>query len=194
MSMEEKIALPAPLVIELMESMLQGTHGKSLAKDGRWLLALFERWVHAWTHMLDACNVGCHSFGSWWTACAPRGIWHVAIANVGCCSINPESKHVTIPMDLALKGLDAVLLACYHMTGFLLPKNLIGIVASPPCTTFSNFDSIRQTHRDYGQADRPAKSEMAKQHDAMVLHLLASLWPKIDNPFHVQGKTVVRDV
>ena len=162
-----------------------------------WLLALFER-CHGHDTCLQACEScveSCHyrkargltcillcwcSFGSWWTGCYQHGIWHVAISNVGCCSINRESKHITIAMDLASHGIGAVLEACYHFTGFLLPSNLVGIVASPPCTTFSNFDAIRHYHRDHTQPHRPAKSTLAKAHDAMVLNLVTSLWPNID--------------
>ena len=153
------------------------------------------RYLKGGTGMAHACNACVElnhatrkssymlcwcSFGSWWAECYQQGIWHVAISNVGCCSINRESKHITIAMDLASKGVEATLQACYHFTGFLLPSNLVGIVAFPPCTTFSNFDAIRQHHRDFRQPHRPAKSTLAKKHDAMVLNLVTSLWPSID--------------
>ena len=132
------------------------------------------------------------SFGSWWTTCNRHGIWHVAISNVGCCSIDHESKHITIAMDLSSKDINDVLHACYHLTGFLLPDNLVGIVASPPCTTFSNFDLMRRTgHRDTTKPHRPAMSKMAKEHDTMVLNLLTTLWPTIENKYHVQDHQVI---
>ena len=141
------------------------------------------------------CRLRAHvcwcSFGSWWTACNPHGIWHVAVSNVGCCSIDHESKHIAIAMDLSSKDVNDVLHACYHFTGFLLPDNLVGIVASPPCTTFSTFDLIRGFHRDTTKPHRPAKSKMAKEHDSMILNLLTTLWPKIENQYHVQDHHVV---
>jgi len=134
------------------------------------------------------------SYGSWWAACMNHDIWHVAISNVGCCSINHESKHITIAMDLARKDINDVLHACYHLTGFLLPNNLVAVVASPPCTTFSNFDLMRRFHRDTSQPHRPAKSKMAKEHDAMILNLLTSIWPNVENKYHVQqGQVVERE-
>ena len=84
--------------------------------------------------------------------------------------------------------------ACHHLTGFLLPNNLVAVVASPPCTTFSNFDLMRRFHRDTSQPHRPAKSKMAKEHDAMILNLLTSIWPNVENKYHVQqGQVVERE-
>ena len=132
-----------------------------------WLLCLFE------------------SFGGWYSACAEQGIWHVAISYTGVCSIDEEIKHVNIPMDLCKQPVEAVVRACFHLTGFLLPSNLVGIVASPPCTTYSNFDCKNQIHRDYSYHHRPAKSLTAKQHDAMILGLMLSIFPHIQNEWHV---------
>ena len=81
-------------------------------------------------------------------------------------------------MDLSCKSVHEVLRAVYHLTGFLLPSSLIGIVASPPCITFSNFDCQHKNHRDHTSPTKPAVSKMAKAHDAMVrLHFHYTLLP-----------------
>ena len=88
-------------------------------------------------------------------------------------------------MDLSCTQIEEVLRACFHFTGFLLPSNLVGIVASPPCTSYSKFDCKNKIHRDYDHYHRPAKSWVAKQHDAMILGLMLSLFPHIENEWHV---------
>ena len=179
MQTEEKIQLPVLLVFSLLEAILSHhaiAHSLPMHEtrsEPHWLLALFE------------------SFGSWYPACAKFGIWHVAVSYTGVCVIDDTSKHVNIPMDLGDKSVDTILHAVYHSTGFLLPSNLVAIVASPPCITFSGLDSRWKHHRHHDKANKPAKSQLAKQHDAMVLKLLTSLWPDIHNPWQVQGKGVV---
>ena len=180
MAMEDKVPLPKPLVAPLLDNILRAvgyggkvrsTHvGKS---QNHWLLALFE------------------SLGSWHPACASFGIWHVAISFVGVCHIDHEKKHVNIPMDLSHKRLEDILHAVYHFTGFLLPSGLIAVVASPPCTTFSRLDARWKYHRDHKQSHKPAISDLAKMHDAMVLRLMTSLLPNIPNSYKVEGKCTI---
>ena len=179
MQQEEKIQLPVSLVLSLLEAILSH-HGipqilpmHETRSSPHWLLALFE------------------SFGSWYPACAKFGIWHVAVSYTGVCAIDDKSMHVNIPMDLGNKSVDAILHAVYHSTGFLLPSKLVAIVASPPCVTFSGLDARWKQHREHDKASKPAKSWLAKQHDAMVLKLLATLWPNIQNPYQVKGKGIV---
>ena len=58
------------------------------------------------------------------------------------------------------------------------PSNLLGVVASPPCTTFSNYDGNRQIHRDHQRPGKPAKSSLAREHDALVANLFHYLFPR----------------
>ena len=60
----------------------------------------------------------------------------------------------------------------------------------PPCTTFSGLDTRWNLHREHGLPHKPAVSQLAKKHDAMVLKLLTTLWPNIENSYHVQQKCV----
>ena len=73
-------------------------------------------------------------------------------------------------MDLSCKTIKQILSAVYHFTGFLLPSSLIAIVASPPCTTFSNFDCQHKNHRDHSKPTKPAISEMAKAPTGDLAH------------------------
>ena len=179
MNMEDKIQLPTALVVSLLDCAMNTPDNKVLMAQYQtskppWVLALFE------------------SFGSWHPACAKFNVWHVAISYVGVSHIDEGSKHVHIPMDLSRHTcLEDVLDAVYHFTGFLVPSRLVAVVASPPCTTFSRLDARWGHHRDHNQAHKPAVSKLAKQHDVMVLNLMKSLFPDIENPYHVEGECTI---
>ena len=67
------------------------------------------------------------------------------------------------------------------------PSNLLGVVASPPCTTFSNYDGNRQIHRGHQRPGKPAKSSLAREHDALVANLFHYLFPALAGSGQTNG-------
>ena len=58
------------------------------------------------------------------------------------------------------------------------PNDLLLLWLSPPCTTFSQCQTLmkpERRHRDYSDPTRPAISEAARRDDAMVQHLVDQL-------------------
>ena len=58
------------------------------------------------------------------------------------------------------------------------PRDLLLLWASPPCTTFSQCQTLNapeRRHRDYGHPQRPALSEAAHRDDALVTNLVRQL-------------------
>ena len=58
------------------------------------------------------------------------------------------------------------------------PKDLLLLWLSPPCTTFSQCQTLMKEdkrHRDYGHPERPALSDAARRDDAMIENLVRQL-------------------
>ena len=58
------------------------------------------------------------------------------------------------------------------------PKDLLLLWLSPPCTTFSQCQTLMKQdkrHRDYSHPERPALSEAARKDDAMISNLVRQL-------------------
>jgi hypothetical protein len=58
------------------------------------------------------------------------------------------------------------------------PTDLLLLWCSPPCTTFSQCQTLMKQdrrHRDYGHPERPALSDAARKDDAMIANLVRQL-------------------
>ena len=110
------------------------------------------------------------------------GMAHVAASFCGITTVSLGGHSVHIHKDLQSFKILEILAATHHLCRLcgpdFHPSKLLGVVASPPCTTFSNYDGNRQIHRHHHQPGKPAKSNMAKQHDALVQHLFSNLFPQ----------------
>ena len=147
--------VPLALCKELLQNMLRvSNHTQS-----PWVLSLFE---------------GVGSFAA--TQTAFPNVKYVMVSHNFSpqATRGPNVYHVDIELD-ACTSLEKLLKAVWHSTG-LEPQGLVGITASPPCTTTTKMDaSPNNQHRDHSNG-HVAQSQLAHRHDALFLNFFRMLF------------------